>query len=294
MGAVTPTLINPIHTHTHSTPQKQNKQVDGQLHGAHVPGPQRGPARGVQLGRHHHVPPARYETAFVTRHTELNEVILTDRNKQNTNYKQNTGQSPEGREAITRAFDEYVHALEPLYEEFGAFPHWAKVGAGMDRLCVRIFMYQSPSVLLPSSFHTQPRARTSKRLHTLSMYSTRPQIEVPEAPARLQWMKERLWARYPAEAFNLVRCVPVSIIACPSFFQCDDGGRLASEGSHLFVLQSIHVARYTTPQQGLRPQGRAEQPDHQRLLRRAAREPAAESQGQGQSQSQRGVIVDRT
>ena len=38
------------------------------------------------------------------------------------------GQTPEGRTAITNAFTDYVKALEPLYEEYGAFPHWAKVG----------------------------------------------------------------------------------------------------------------------------------------------------------------------
>ena len=37
------------------------------------------------------------------------------------------GQSPEGRAAITQAFDDYVKALEPLYDQYGAFPHWAKV-----------------------------------------------------------------------------------------------------------------------------------------------------------------------
>jgi hypothetical protein len=31
------------------------------------------------------------------------------------------------RDAITKRFDEYVKALEPLYEEYGAVPHWAKV-----------------------------------------------------------------------------------------------------------------------------------------------------------------------
>lgn len=38
---------------------------------------------------------------------------------------------PEGdpnREAVTQQFDQYVQALEPLYEEYGAVPHWAKVG----------------------------------------------------------------------------------------------------------------------------------------------------------------------
>ena len=34
------------------------------------------------------------------------------------------------------------------------------------------------------------------------------QIEVPQGDAaRLQRMKARLWARYPIDAFNLVRCV---------------------------------------------------------------------------------------
>jgi hypothetical protein len=39
------------------------------------------------------------------------------------------GQSPESRDAITRRFEDYVRALEPIYEEYGAFPHWAKVGS---------------------------------------------------------------------------------------------------------------------------------------------------------------------
>jgi alkanesulfonate monooxygenase SsuD/methylene tetrahydromethanopterin reductase-like flavin-dependent oxidoreductase (luciferase family) len=41
--------------------------------------------------------------------------------------KPNLGQSPEGRQAIAEAFDAYVQALEPLYDQYGAFPHWAKV-----------------------------------------------------------------------------------------------------------------------------------------------------------------------
>lgn len=90
-----------------------------------------------------------------------------------------TGQSPEGRQAITQAFDAYVQALEPLYEEFGAFPHWAKVGeSGIDRFALAV-----------------------------STLISHQQIEVPQDPARLQRMKERLWARYPIDAFNLVRCV---------------------------------------------------------------------------------------
>lgn len=37
------------------------------------------------------------------------------------------GQTPEGREAITQAFDDYVRVLEPLFDEYKAFPHWAKI-----------------------------------------------------------------------------------------------------------------------------------------------------------------------
>ncbi len=38
--------------------------------------------------------------------------------------------------------------------------------------------------------------------------SSMSQIEVPQGDAaRLQRMKARLWARYPIDAFNLVRCV---------------------------------------------------------------------------------------
>ena len=36
-------------------------------------------------------------------------------------------QDAAGRQAITQAFDEYVQALEPLCEEYKAFPHWAKI-----------------------------------------------------------------------------------------------------------------------------------------------------------------------
>jgi len=37
------------------------------------------------------------------------------------------GQSPAQRKAITTAFDEYEKLLAPLFEEYGAVPHWAKV-----------------------------------------------------------------------------------------------------------------------------------------------------------------------
>jgi hypothetical protein len=36
-------------------------------------------------------------------------------------------QTPQQREEITASFDQYVNLLTPLFEEYGAVPHWAKV-----------------------------------------------------------------------------------------------------------------------------------------------------------------------
>merc|ERR1712146_90795 len=43
-------------------------------------------------------------------------------------------QGQDGREAITEAFHNYCKILEPLFEEYGAVPHWAKIEVPKDQM----------------------------------------------------------------------------------------------------------------------------------------------------------------
>merc|ERR1712146_146994 len=43
-------------------------------------------------------------------------------------------QGKDGREAITEAFHNYCKILEPLFEEYGAVPHWAKIEVPKDQM----------------------------------------------------------------------------------------------------------------------------------------------------------------
>lgn len=69
---------------------------------------------------------------------------------------------------------------------------------------------------------------------------------MPKDPARLQRMKERLWARYPIDAFNLVRCVRVG---------GSNRSRICLQYTHMVGAHTTRTQQLRNHSKGFDPKG---------------------------------------
>ena len=247
--SINSTTQTPYPPHPKPTP----KQVDGQLHCAHVPGAQRGPARGVQLGRHHHVPPARYVAVnvsvymqFSTRHDFHPRPTETTHTHKQGNPPRGGRQSRGPSTSTCRPSSRCTRSSAPSRTG----PRCVGVGCGVwvestDRFsgvrllnaCTSIFLRLqfTPSILSLYANSTSDRGARG------------PRAAAADEGAALGAVPRRGLQPRPVRS-NVFRCTCLFIWLV--LFVLSVGVRvvfLASEGSHFCALHPTRTARASTP-----------------------------------------------